>query len=90
METDDSAKQDQARLLDRLAACETAIAQLYEYYARQLPESRSVWTSVSEDEYQHANALRSLHNVLRRYVFSNLNRFRPAAVTDTWTRSVRP
>lgn len=79
----------QGKILDRLAECETAAAQLYTLFSETFADNTAFWTELAKEEHQHARLLLSLHNVLDKgCLFYHIGRFSKERI-DTFLRVVK-
>lgn len=66
----------QKEIINKLAACEEAISDLYHAYSTAMPEHKDFWQNLSNKEKSHASLLRSMHKQLDRgEIFHNIGRF---------------
>ena len=61
---------DRHRTIELLAKHEEAIGRLYEEYAARFPEQHAFWLKLSEEEYEHAEWIRTLDPEIKDYSLS--------------------
>ncbi|MHB8907421.1 MAG: hypothetical protein ACYDAA_00895 [Syntrophales bacterium] len=72
---------DEQNSLDLLIRHETAIGHLYELFAEVLPEQRTFWEEMKEEERKHADFLQELsHKEPLKKWFMNNGRFKTLAI----------
>ncbi len=68
--------QAQTEIINNLANCETAIAELYATYSEIFPDRKDFWLNLSGKEKHHAALLQSLRKQLSNgNIFYNIGRF---------------
>jgi hypothetical protein len=73
----------QGAIIDRLADCESLLAELYTTYRDTIPELRDFWERLAKEETTHKQILLTLHSILDRgRIFYNLDRFNERAITE--------
>lgn len=84
MESRKRPSKDRHKTIELLAKHEEALGRLYEEYAGRFPEQHAFWLQLSEEEYQHAEWIRTLDPEVKDYSLSlSEDRFSPSLIEES-------